>query len=75
MAINPVAIIKVVGDEAVDSLEGGEDSEEISVVFVCRCDVVRGCVMAGLAVAVVRLPRVLKGVSGRRGGRGREVPG
>jgi len=75
VAIDPVAVLKVVGDEAVDCLEGGKDGEEISVVFVCRCDVVRGCVMAGLAVAVVGLPRVLKGVSGRRGGSGREVPG
>lgn len=71
MAINPVAVFKVVGDEAVYRVEGGKESEKISVVFVCRHDFVELGVLAGLAVAVVRLPRVLEGVSEEEvGGKG-----
>lgn len=61
MAIDPVAVFKVVGDEAVDDLEGRKDGEEISVVFVCRDDFVEVGVVTGLAVAIVGLPRVLEG--------------
>lgn len=61
VAIYPVAVFKVVGHEAVDDLEGGKVSEEVSVVFVCRDDLVEVGVMTGLAVAVVGLPRVLWG--------------
>lgn len=60
VAINPVAVFKVVRDETVNRVKGGKESEKISVVFVCRHDIV----MTGLAVAVVGLPRVLEGVSG-----------
>ena len=61
MAINPVAVLKVVGNEAVYYLEGRKESEEISVVFVCRHDFVKVAVLAWLAVAIVGLPRVLGG--------------
>lgn len=61
VAIDPVTIFKVVGDETVYGLEGREKSEKISIVFICRRDFVKVCVVAGLAVAVIRLTRVLKG--------------
>lgn len=73
VAINPVAVFKVVGDEAVYCLEGRKKSEKISVVFIRCHDFVKGSVMAGLAVAVVGLPRVLEGSQRGKGGRGREV--
>lgn len=74
VAIDPIAVFKVIGDEAVYRIEGGKESKKISVIFVCGHDIVEGCVMARLAVAVVRLSRVLEGVSGGNGRRGREVP-
>lgn len=68
MAINPVAVFKVVGDQAVYCVQGGKESENISVVFVCCHDLVKLAVVAGLAVAVIRLPRVLEGISGEEVG-------
>lgn len=67
VTINPIAVFKVVRDKAVYCVEGGQESEKVSVVFVCRHDVVEVGVIAGLAVAIVRLPRVLEGVSGEEG--------
>lgn len=75
VAIDPVAVFEIIGDEAIDDLEGGKKGEKVSVVLVRRYDFVQMCVIAGLAIAIVGLSRVLEGEGLGRGLKNREKKG